>query len=912
MGCSLDVYRAYVRSASSANDDSLIGVMEKPVVGDAEGRQYELAVAKGEDDKTQNAAAQLYASLGVGEDGEVDRANMSVVRRQLGLGADSPLPKSLTQRQIRAIVTGVDTAAANRLAEEIVQRNGALADWNSACQAAGVSFKDLQKKLEDVSAYRLSQLAGGDAWKVNVANLMETSFQALADVGKFTGRDLVSGDDKGAGKCRERMQKLEAASQRLSDLSDALGILLNSSAKRSTGPDAPGEASFLAAEVGLNETEIGLIETLQEVAQRTALELERLPDSMRALDERTRGAGGNPVAGLLDRRVSDILNQRADASAAAAVKARFAQINATVADLVNVPEDSVFVSDDPQAKTLFCHAQGLRDKIDDLVRLLSAGRLGFGADTLFQMLDRLGRTKAMLDGYLMAARQARLDDPQISRQYNSLSDEEKPMAGGAGYAKLLKRVFDGQLDCAAYLLLRKKNYPAEMIETGVTLQNELRSRELGEGSFNTATWRVESDLTGQQTIFVTKDVSTAKSSYVYKTLLDMDRNVMANMGFDVNNNDVAAANYLSRKMSESLGSEVIVRTKVGVFRTESDQGSKSLLQAEKTMSPRILMEMAEGKSASKVSAIIKNGLSSAEGPSEPSPARFFANGNKNQFWYSTGHLMKTLNELDWCDALTGQCDRHGSNMILGYDDRGKFQAKGIDNDMSFPQYRTGVAKFRLPSSIYADLSQHNTVPKEFVKEETVAGLKFYTIDLDARPSPGSKYTTADFNAFKKVIRDGFFNVKNMRKPHYITSEMLVRMKAMGEDYKKFKRQVEEKKVQIGTSDWKSLFLKSDFAKWLGPAVSLLSHPQLLSYSERFGEMHALALSLEAQGRVLDVGKLVPPDAPQEEPRDWSNVKSVFTALANEAAELPDPGVQADSAYAFFVSSGLLGKANEAL
>ena len=69
MGCSLDVYRAYVRSASSANDDSLIGVMEKPVVGDAEGRQYELAVAKGEDDKTQSAAAQLYASLGVGEDG---------------------------------------------------------------------------------------------------------------------------------------------------------------------------------------------------------------------------------------------------------------------------------------------------------------------------------------------------------------------------------------------------------------------------------------------------------------------------------------------------------------------------------------------------------------------------------------------------------------------------------------------------------------------------------------------------------------------------------------------------------------------------------------------------------------------------------------------------------------------------
>ena len=114
------------------------------------------------------------------------------------------------------------------------------------------------------------------------------------------------------------------------------------------------------------------------------------------------------------------------------------------------------------------------------------------------------------------------------------------------------------------------------------------------------------------------------------------------MGFDDKSNDVAAANYLSRKVAESLGSEVIVQTKIGVIRPKQFQGPKSFLSIQEKMTPQILMEMAEEKSVKDVCDVFKQDLSSATEPSKTSPTRFFDTGNQNQFWYSTGHLMKTL------------------------------------------------------------------------------------------------------------------------------------------------------------------------------------------------------------------------------------------------------------------------------
>jgi hypothetical protein len=47
-------------------------------------------------------------------------------------------------------------------------------------------------------------------------------------------------------------------------------------------------------------------------------------------------------------------------------------------------------------------------------------------------------------------------------------------------------------------------------------------------------------------------------------------------------------------------------------------------------------------------------------------------------------LMRQLNELEICDILTGQLDRHGDNYLVDVDARtGEVKVTGIDNDFSF-------------------------------------------------------------------------------------------------------------------------------------------------------------------------------------------------------------------------------------
>ena len=55
-----------------------------------------------------------------------------------------------------------------------------------------------------------------------------------------------------------------------------------------------------------------------------------------------------------------------------------------------------------------------------------------------------------------------------------------------------------------------------------------------------------------------------------------------------------------------------------------------------------------------------------------------------------GGLIRGLNRLAWLDLITGQGDRHGRNYMI--DVRGDLTVsiKGIDNDMCFTAYRTGL------------------------------------------------------------------------------------------------------------------------------------------------------------------------------------------------------------------------------
>jgi len=55
-----------------------------------------------------------------------------------------------------------------------------------------------------------------------------------------------------------------------------------------------------------------------------------------------------------------------------------------------------------------------------------------------------------------------------------------------------------------------------------------------------------------------------------------------------------------------------------------------------------------------------------------------------------GGLIRGLNRLAWLDLITGQGDRHGRNYMIDVRSDLTVSVKGIDNDMCFAAYRTGL------------------------------------------------------------------------------------------------------------------------------------------------------------------------------------------------------------------------------
>ena len=60
-----------------------------------------------------------------------------------------------------------------------------------------------------------------------------------------------------------------------------------------------------------------------------------------------------------------------------------------------------------------------------------------------------------------------------------------------------------------------------------------------------------------------------------------------------------------------------------------------------------------------------------------------------------GELLRKTNRLEWFDLITGQGDRHGRNYMVDVGDDLTVEVKAIDNDQSFPAYRTGLRTYRL-------------------------------------------------------------------------------------------------------------------------------------------------------------------------------------------------------------------------
>ena len=66
-----------------------------------------------------------------------------------------------------------------------------------------------------------------------------------------------------------------------------------------------------------------------------------------------------------------------------------------------------------------------------------------------------------------------------------------------------------------------------------------------------------------------------------------------------------------------------------------------------------------------------------------------------QYGKVLGGILRGLNRLEWLDRITGQGDRHAHNYLIEVRKDLTVSVKGIDNDQSFPAYRTGLTTFVL-------------------------------------------------------------------------------------------------------------------------------------------------------------------------------------------------------------------------
>ena len=83
-----------------------------------------------------------------------------------------------------------------------------------------------------------------------------------------------------------------------------------------------------------------------------------------------------------------------------------------------------------------------------------------------------------------------------------------------------------------------------------------------------------------------------------------------------------------------------------------------------------------------------------------------------QYGQVVGQIIRQTNRLEWFDLLTGQGDRHRGNYMVDVTPGGTVTFKCIDNDESFPAYRTGLQKYTLTKS---DANFFNKKVDEFIE-----------------------------------------------------------------------------------------------------------------------------------------------------------------------------------------------------
>lgn len=181
----------------------------------------------------------------------------------------------------------------------------------------------------------------------------------------------------------------------------------------------------------------------------------------------------------------------------------------------------------------------------------------------------------------------------------------------------------------------------------------------------------------------------------------------------------------------------------------------------------LIMEMAGGHTAADyASENMKQQISQA---AENDPALF------NQHMDS---LVENLTELEYLDLIAGQGDRHWGNYMTQFQHDGTAVVKGIDNDMSFPAYRTGLTTFTLGEREYRCVlgNMAKYYPKATPEECAKMAEKFFT-------RKGDKYVvklTRDLPVGVMMSLRTFYGFHSMAIPPRISQRLYEKIMALDE------------------------------------------------------------------------------------------------------------------------------------
>lgn len=227
----------------------------------------------------------------------------------------------------------------------------------------------------------------------------------------------------------------------------------------------------------------------------------------------------------------------------------------------------------------------------------------------------------------------------------------------------VRAAFEGELRFTTLVEARMHGLKDNDVDPNLDDVNVVSSKKLGSGAVNTVYAVGYKD----GSTFIFKPEAAGRQAFENMALANGTKETQM----------VAQLNIASQKTADSLGlGDVMAKTTVGSHKGEFG----------------IFMEKVKGEEAEE---FMKPGRFAPEGGLSAKQVKQLPD---DQYAKVVGSLMRKANRLDWFDMITGQGDRHCHNLMVFVGQDLSVSLKGIDNDASFPAYRTGIRTFELDES----------------------------------------------------------------------------------------------------------------------------------------------------------------------------------------------------------------------